>query len=188
MNRKSRIGVKGVCNLLVETSTPDAAVIKGFDVIHEWRKHPETGLWFKQFYRENAYVDRGLHILLNRAFRTDESQIQYMFISTDSTAVTGSTITVGGSSVFNVFSSTPTAAASKTISASSNFSKADIDSLAAAIRKIGMATTSTDAGTGLVDVIGGTGLSPYNEDITIDLLNADNVTLTPQIDTILTAT
>ena len=183
----SEIRIKGILKGLVTTTTPNKTSFSGLDKISNWWDNPKTQLYELRFLHHNAYVNRGMHILLNRAFRTTENQITHMFISTSSDAVTGATTTVGGTSVFRAFDSTPSAAAALTISALATFTKANIDTLAAAIRKIGMAASSTDAGTDLVDVIGGTGVAPYDEDISINLLSADNVTLTPQIDTILTA-
>ncbi len=62
------------------------------------------------------------------------------------------------------------------------FTDASFTSGVFVINKVGLLNTSTDAGTGLIDVIGGTGgSSPYNRTFQLDLTSAGSFTLTMQI-------
>lgn len=83
-----------------------------------------------------------------------------------------------------------TSRTAQTVTAGASFTNADFATPASPtsanaifkINKIGLLNTATDAGTGLIDVIGGTGgTAPYNKSFSVDFTNAGTFTLTPQI-------
>lgn len=129
--------------------------------------------------RKNAFVNIGLNNALDLLFALAApgvpSRIQ---LSSSTTAVTAATTTMGGT-ISNKAISPAASRASQTVTAGATFTQADV---AFVITKVGLLNTSTDAGTGLYDVIGGTGGSaPYNQPFTIDLTGTTSFSLTMQI-------
>lgn len=129
--------------------------------------------------RKNAFVNIGLNNALDLLFALASpgvpSRIQ---LSSSTAAVTAATTTMGGT-VSNKAISPAASRASQVVTAGATFTQADV---AFVITKVGLLNTSTDAGTGLYDVIGGTGGSaPYNQPFTIDLTGTTSFSLTMQI-------
>lgn len=130
--------------------------------------------------RKNAFLNNGLGIALDRLFGlgTPPAAISHIGVSSDNTAVTAATMTLGGTVSIKAISPAATRT-NQTVTAGAVFTQADV---AFAIRKVGLLSTSTDAGTGLVDVIGGSGgAAPYNQSLTIDLTATSSFSLTLQI-------
>lgn len=138
--------------------------------------------------KENAYVNTGLNNALDREFGLGGTAIGYIGVSSNTTAVTASTVNLngasGGTAANTIIKAISPAASrsSQTVTAGATFANADFTSGVFVWNKIGLLTTSTDAGTGLVDVIGGTGgSSPYNRTFSIDLTAAGTFSVVAQI-------
>lgn len=136
----------------------------------------------------NAFVNTGLNLSLDRLFGLSAATaITSIGVSSDSTAVTASTTFLNGAAggtAANTIIKTISPAATRTaqtVTAGATFANADFTSGVFAIKKVGLLNTGTDAGTGLVDVIGGSGTAPYNKPFTIDLTSAGTFSLTLQI-------
>jgi hypothetical protein len=136
----------------------------------------------------NAYVNTGLSNSLLREFGLGGTAVGYIGVSSNTTAVTASTVylngTVAGTAANTIIKAiSPTATISgQTVTAGATFANADFTSGVFVMNKLGLLTTSTDAGTGLVDVIGGTGgTNPYNLTFSLDLTGAGSFSVTIQI-------
>lgn len=136
----------------------------------------------------NAYVNTGLNNALDREFGLGGTAIGFIGVGNNSTAVTAATVYLHGSAgataanvIIKAISPAATRA-SQTVTGGATFANADFTSGVFVINKLGFLTTSTDAGTGLVDVIGGTGgSSPYNRTFVLDLTGAGVFSATLQI-------
>lgn len=136
----------------------------------------------------NAYVNTGLNNSLDREFGLGGTAVGFIGVSNNSTAVTATTTFLNGASAgaaANTIIKAISPAATRTnqtVTGGATFTNADFTSGVFVWNKIGLLTTSTDAGTGLVDVIGGTGgASPYNRTFVLDLTGAGSFTVTAQI-------
>lgn len=129
-----------------------------------------------RFRQHNAFVNTGLDHALDRQMGTNgpPAAISHMGVTSDATAVTASTTTLGGTPTI-VAVSNKVEASSQTASADGTFTEANADF---AHKKVGFLNTATDAGTGLINVIGGAGTSPYDEPFTVDLSSADTFSVT----------
>lgn len=143
----------------------------------------------------NAYVNTGLNNALDREFGLGGTAVGYIGVSSNTTAVTSATVNLngasGGAAANTIIKAISPAAtrSSQTVTGGATFVNADFTSGVFVWNKIGFLTTSTDAGTGLVDVIGGTGgSSPYNRTFSLDLTGAGTFSVTAQIAVTATAT
>lgn len=136
----------------------------------------------------NAYVNTGLDNALDLEFGLGGTAIGHIGVSSDNTAVTAATVYLNGASagtaantIIKAISPAATRSA-QTTTAGATFVNADFTGGLFIWYKIGLLNTATDAGTGLVDVIGGSGgSSPYNRTFTLDLTNAGTFSVTAQI-------
>lgn len=136
----------------------------------------------------NAYVNTGLNNSLDREFGIGGTAVGFIGVSNNSTAVTASTTFLNGASggaaantIIKAISPAATRTA-QTVTGGATFTNADFTGGVFIWNKIGLLTTSTDVGTGLVDVIGGTGgTTPYNRTFVLDLTGAGAFTVTAQI-------
>lgn len=130
--------------------------------------------------RHNGLVNLGLGIVLDRLFNLSgpPGPMDHIGLSSDNSTVTASTTTAGGAVSIKTYSP----AASRTgqvVTAGATWTQADV---AFVIHKIFLLNTATDAGTGLLDVIGGAGgAAPYNNPFTIDLTTVPVWSLVLQI-------
>lgn len=191
--RADRLGIGGVLTARIEVAESELpkAIVRGMDVC-------ERGDGLIVAKRHNAFVNLGLHYVLDRIFNlnTPATAITHMGITDDSQTVTAATTLLnpaGGGSNLNIKAlatgtgATATTRTAETVSASAGWTKADANFV---IAKVGLLTTSTDAGddtvptvTGVVNIIGGTGgASPYNEPLSIDLTGTTAFNLTLQLD------
>lgn len=136
----------------------------------------------------NAYVNTGLNNALDREFGLGGAAIGYIGLSNNASPVTAATVFLNGASggaAANTIIKAISPVASRvaqTTTAGATFVNADFTAGVFIVNKIGLLTTSTDAGTGLVDVIGGAGgSSPYNRTFALDLTAAGTFTFTGQI-------
>lgn len=136
----------------------------------------------------NAYVNTGLNNAGDREFGLGGTAVGYFGVSSNSGAVTAATLYGNGSSAgtaANTIIKAISPAATRTgqvVTAGTTFTNADFTSGVFIWNKVFMVTTSTDAGTGLVDVIGGSGGSaPYNRTFSMDLTAVGNFSVTAQI-------
>lgn len=136
----------------------------------------------------NAYVNLGLNNGLDREFNLGGTAVGFIGVSSNTTAVTATTVFLngasGGAAANTIIKAISPAAArtAQTVTGGATFVNADFTAGVFIWNKIGFVLTSTDAGTGLVDVIGGTGgTSPYNKTFVLDLTGAGSFTVTAQI-------
>jgi hypothetical protein len=141
--------------------------------------------------RRNAFVNLGLGILLDRLFGIGgpPGAVSHMGVSADAQAAGAGTSKLdpaGDATGFTSVGLTNVSRAGQTVSCEGVFSQATV---AFAIKKVGLLNKADDDGTGLINVIGGTGGSaPYNEPFTIDLTGATTWDLTLGLDVTATAT
>lgn len=124
----------------------------------------------------NAYVNSGLNNSLDRESGAGGTTIGFIGVSSNTTAVTATTAFLNGASggtAANTIIKPCTnsrSAQTTTYTVTSAFVNADFTSGVFVWNKVGLLNTPTDAGTGLIDVIGGTGgSSPYNKTFSMDL-------------------
>lgn len=143
----------------------------------------DSGLLLIEGARHNAFVNQGLQITLDRLFGlgTPPAAIGYMGITDDTNAVTATETLIdpGNNSNKTIVALVNKTRTAQTVSATATYSKANANFV---IRKVALLNTSTDAGTGLINVIGGGGSAPYNEAFAIDLTGATSFNLTLGID------
>lgn len=136
----------------------------------------------------NAYVNTGLNNSLDREWGLGGTAIGWIGVDNNSTAVTASTVylhgAAGATAANQIIKAISPAATrtNQTTTGGATFANADFTSGVFVINKLGLLNTSTDAGTGLIDVIGGTGgSSPYNRTFVLDLTGAGTFSATLQI-------
>lgn len=171
MNNVDGLGFSGLLRAsLVEVERPEEVRILGCEV------REEDGILVAE--RPNIFVNTGLNLALDRLFGIGGTAISHIAVSPDDQAVTGATTLLDpatGDTGFVSKAISPAASrTNQTVTAGATFTNADVSF---AINKVGLLNTATDAGTGLVDVIGGTGNSPF----TIDLTTAGTWSLVLQI-------
>jgi len=174
-------GRKGVLLATIEAERPDLVVARADRVWldSDGRIHLE---------HHNAYVNTGLNNALDREWGLGGAAIGYIGVDNNSTAVTAATVYLHGASgataanqIIKAISPAATRT-NQTTTGGATFANADFTSGVFVINKIGLLNTSTDAGTGLIDVIGGTGgSSPYNRTFVLDLTGAGTFSATLQI-------
>jgi hypothetical protein len=176
----SSVGRRGIARLTVEAEFPERIYARA------------DRLWWDdgrlRLEHANAYVNTGLQNSLNREFGLGGTAIGWIGVDNNTTAVTATTTFLHGASgataanqIIKAISPAATLSA-QTVTAGATFANADFTSGVFVINKLGLLTTSTDAGTGLVDVIGGTGgTSPYNRTFVLDLTAAGTFSATLQI-------
>lgn len=181
-----KIGVKGRLRATIITPDPDACVIEGVEWEQSWKR--DGKLWRAVVGRDNAFVNSGLQNLLNRWALGTGTAPTRIAVSSDNAAVTAASTTFGGTFRSSTMNATFPSLASQTMSFQSDFTKGSgAGQIDFSVRKIGLTTASTDAASAVQDIIGGGGVSPYNEALTIDLTSTTSFTLRPQIDVSLTA-
>ena len=174
---KSRVGFKGLMVATVEADPLELRKLKidgprfGKHRVKIKRRNGRVEIRVR-----NAFVNTGLNNALDRLFGLGGTAIGYIGVSSDNTAVTASSTTLGGT--VSIKALTTNSRSSQTVTAGATFTQADVSF---SIRKVGLLNTATDAGTGLIDVIGGAGSSPYNKPFTIDLTSLSSFSLTLQI-------
>lgn len=185
-----RIALKGTLRAVILTPDPDAVVIEGMDWDGRWSKDDE-GMWVSSpLIRHNAFLNQGLQAILNRyaAINGPPAVPSRIAASSDNTAVTAASTTFGGTFRSNAMNATFPSLSAQTLSFQSDFTKgAGATQIDFSVRKLGITNASTDAVGAVQDIIGGAGLSPYNEPLTIDLTSTTSFTFRPQIDVALTA-
>lgn len=136
----------------------------------------------------NAYVNLGLNNALDKEHQGTGTTVGFIGVSSNTTAVTNATTFLnggsGGTAANTIIKATTNSRSAQvnTDQVTSAFVNADFTSGVFVWNKIGLLNTSTDAGTGLIDVIGGTGgSSPYNRTFSLDLTAAGTFSVTPAI-------
>jgi hypothetical protein len=185
---RSTVTVSGLLTATIFTPDPDAVVIENMDWDGRWTR-VEAGLWVTAPQLHNAFVNSGLSNMLDRWASGTGTSPTRLAVSSDSTAVTGATTTFGGTFRSSAFNATfPSGGPGLTRSFQSDFVKgAAANQIDFPVRKIGLTTASADTASAVQDIIGGAGVAPYNESITIDLTAATSFTFRPQIDVSLAA-
>lgn len=136
----------------------------------------------------NAYVNTGLNNSLDLEWGLGGTAINHIGVDNNSTAVTATTVylhgAAGATAANQIIKAISPAATrtNQTTTGGATFANADFTSGVFVINKIGLLNTATDAGTGLIDVIGGTaGSSPYNRTFVLDLTGAGTFSATLQV-------
>lgn len=202
MNAPTGFRLDGVVSLgVADVSDPDAVVVRGMarsesaalhgdleDVMtFNWRRDPATGLWGfdGRLYRHNAFVTNGLNAVLERMGGIGTTAaITNLHMASSTAAVTLATTQIAptGSRATKTTTNTVNAATSVLSCAAANFTQADINFVVA---KMGVGNTSTDPGTttagaiaGIWDIIGGSGVAPFNQAFTLDFTGSTSFTIT----------
>lgn len=204
MPRPSSVGLDGKLFLTFECDHPDRVVVLRYG---QPRPRPvpgqviigtssrgcatfdaKRGVWTVEDY--NGVVNTGLNNMLDRWFGLSgpPAAIGFIGVGSNTTAVTAATAFLNGAgagsaanTIIKAISPAATRSA-QTVTGGATFANADFTAGVFVINKIGLLTTSTDAGTGLIDVIGGTGgADPYSRTFVVDFTNAGSFTLVPQI-------
>lgn len=136
----------------------------------------------------NAYVNTGLQNSLDREFNIGGSPVAFIGVSNSQSPVTETTIYLNGATpgtaantIIKPISPAPVRS-NQTTTAGATFTNADFTDGVFIWYKLGFLTTASDAGTGLVDVIGGVGgVAPYNKTFALDLTGAGEFTVVAQI-------
>lgn len=193
-------GRKGLGIMVIEAENLDAVRAEGDMVV---RLHKGESVLFEeigQMYEadgdcivlahHNAYVNTGLNNSLDREFGTNGggTTVSHIGVSNNSTAVTATTVFLNGASAGTAANtiikaiSPASTRTNQTVTGGATFVNADFTSGVFIWNKIGFLNTASDAGTGLIDVIGGTGgASPYNRTFVLDLTGAGQFTVVAQI-------
>lgn len=179
------ITVKGRLSAVIWTPDPDAVVVEGLEWDGRWKKDRE-GMWRSTpMERDNAFLNQGLQAILDRyaGIGGPPAVPSRIFVSSDNTAVTAATTTAGGTFRSNTMNATFPSRASQTLSFQADFTKgAGAGQIDFSVRKLGITNSATDSVGGAQDIIGGAGVSPYAEPLTIDLSSTTAFTFRPQID------
>lgn len=177
MSYESHVGMHGLMIADIKMNPREFHRMKAVGVdIREWA--PEEG--HAILTRKNTFVNTGLNMALDRLFNIGgpPAAPTGIAVSADDQSISGSTTLLdpaSGDTGFTraAFDSTPVRS-SQTVTCVATFTQATVTF---AMNKVGILNTTTDAGTGLLDVIGGTGNSPF----TIDLTGVSSWTLTMSI-------
>jgi hypothetical protein len=162
------------------------AVLRGMEIVEY-----DRGRGFVIAWRPNGVVNLGLQSAQDRWFGINgpPGAISHIGLSSSTATVTAATTTLGGTVSIKAIS--PAASrTNQTVTAGATWTQADSPGPKTfVVTKVGLLNTSTDAGTGLMNVIGGTGgSSPYNEPFTVDFTSITTFSLKFQIDMLATAT
>lgn len=190
MSHDDRIGIKGRLTARIWTPDPDAAVIEGLEVARRWFWDDEVRTWATLLERDNAFLNQGLQAILDRYANIGgpPAAPTRIGVSSDNLAVTAATTTFGGTFRSNTMNATFPSRAGNVLSFQANFTKgAGAGQIDFSVRKIGITNSATDSVGGAQDIIGGAGVAPYNEPLTIDLSSTSGFVFQPQIDVTATA-
>lgn len=139
--------------------------------------------------RENAFVNLGLQITLDRLYAQNgpPGEVSHMLVTDDATAVDATTTKIDPTDDNTVVADSvgSVSRTDQTMSASGTYTESTVTF---PINKVGLANTNVDDGTGLINAIGGGGTAPFDETFTIDLTGASSFNLTLQIDVTAQAT
>lgn len=169
------MGVIGVWKLKAKVEHLRKAVIEGFKVTHY---DPSTGE--VEALLCNAFVNQGLNNGLDRWFGLGGTAISHMGLSSDNTATTAASTTLGGTVSIKAISPAASRSA-QTVTAGATWTQADSPGPATfSVRKSGLLIGSTDAVGNVQNIIGGAGSSPYNKPFTIDFTTVGTFSQTLQ--------
>lgn len=182
--RATGFSLEGMLEMTLQCDHPDRVRVRAERAFFD-RKRDQ---WVIR--HRNGMVNTGLNIALDRMFGLSGPPAVVGFIGVDNntTAVTSATAFLhgagAGSAATTIIKALSPAATrtAQTVTGGATFANADFTSGVFVINKVGLLNTSTDAGTGLIDVIGGTGgTDPYSRTFVVDFTNAGTFTLIPQI-------
>jgi hypothetical protein len=177
-------GLTGLLRLTLQCDHPDRVKIQGA----RWKFSKKQDLFLLE--EPNGFVNTGLNLFLDRAYGISgpPAAVGFIGVSSSTSAVVATTVFLnggaGGTAANTIIKALSPAASrtNQTVTAGATFVNADFTSGVFVINKIGLLTTANDAGTGLIDVVGGTsGADPYSRTFSVDFTNAGSFTLVPQI-------
>jgi hypothetical protein len=180
---KDSLGLEGTLTVTVLAEHPDRVLLEA----GSGSCFRDGNIWVLT--QSNAFVNTGLNMVLDRLFGVGGPPAAVGFIGVDNnnSAVTAATTQLhggaGGAAANQIIKAVATPTRSgQTTTAGATFANADFTAGVFVINKIGLLNTSTDVGTGLVDVIGGAGgAAPFNRTLVIDLTAAGTFTMTVQV-------
>lgn len=190
MQRNDGLSIGGVIRPRIVLPHSEAKKIRLSGLADVCERTLEDGRLCITGHRHNAFVDTGLQLALDRLFGLSgpPAAISHMAVSADDAAVVAGTTLIdpaGGDAGSTFVAVSSVSRTGQTVEAHGLY---DEGTVAFAINKVGLLNTATDAGTGLVNVIGGAGVSPFNEPFTIDLTGAATWDLDMQLDVTAQAT
>jgi hypothetical protein len=167
---KSKTGLIGTmdCTIVIPKKDEKKLKIKG---LSNFKKRYKNGMLTITGTRSNSFVNTGLENALDLLFGLGGSIVSHIGVTSDSTPVTATSTKLDPTDNDNV-AVLPVQSLSRTgriVSGEATFTHLNA---AFSYRKIGYLSTATDAGTGLIDVIGGGGSVPYNQAFNLDLTGA----------------
>jgi hypothetical protein len=167
---ESKMEIKGTlnCEITLKAEDLDKVIIEG---LHSYKESYENGNVIISGRRSNTFVDIGLNNVILLFAGLGGSPISHIGVTNNADAVTASTTKLDPNGTDSV---TIELVQNLTVINSVMSGEGVFTHLNAAFpyRKIGFLNTSTDAGTGLADVIGGGGVAPYDKPFFIDLTGA----------------
>lgn len=192
MNQKAKIGRSGIGTICLQCEKPELVTVYGLPAKDAALAFPDRVKFAKSgeitVRGPNSYVNTGLNSALDREWGLGGTAIGYIGVSSDTSAVTAATVYLAGSAAGTASNTiilpiSPAATRSaQTTTGGATFTNSSFTSGVFAINKLGLLNTSTDAGTGLIDVIGGTGgSSPYTKTFSLNLTSAGTFSFTAQI-------
>lgn len=156
----------------------------------KWRKSARSKMVLLR--QDNGMVNTGIDNIMNRwsalSLTGANAAPGFIGVENDNTAVTATTAFLHGASggtatTTIILAFSPTISYTRpTLTAGATFVNASFTSGVFIINKVGWLSTSTDAGTGLIDVIGGSGgTDPYSRTFQVNFVSVGTFTLIPQI-------
>jgi len=192
MNQKEGQGRSGIATVRLECEKPELVSVYGLPIREAALLLPDRVKFFRSGEIDvkgpNSYVNTGLNNALDREWGLGGTAIGYIGVSSDNSAVTAATVYLAGASAGTpsntiILALSPAATRSaQTTTGGATFTNSSFTSGVFAINKLGLLNTSTDAGTGLIDVIGGSGgSSPYTKTFSLNLTSAGTFSFTAQV-------
>jgi hypothetical protein len=166
----SSINIKGTlkCEITIPSSDLQKVSIEG---LSNQKTHFQGESVTISGERSNSFVNTGLENALDLLFGLGGSIVSHIGVTDDTTAVTATTTKLDPTDDDSVtlLTAQSLARTDRIVTGEATFTHVNANF---AYKKIGFLSTATDAGTGLIDVIGGGGTSPYNQAFNIDLTGA----------------
>tara|TARA_R110000868_G_scaffold103537_2_gene285106 strand:- start:92 stop:649 length:558 start_codon:yes stop_codon:yes gene_type:complete len=167
---KSSMNIKGTlkCEITIPSNDFEKVKIEGLKNKHTQFDGDNVTISGE---RSNSFVNTGLENALDLLFGLGGSIVSHIGVTDDTTVVTATTTKLDPTDDDNVtlLSAQSLARVGRVVTGEATFTHVNANF---AYKKIGFLSTATDAGTGLIDVIGGGGTSPYNQAFNIDLTGA----------------
>jgi hypothetical protein len=167
---KTNISIKGTVYPVITIKASDLSkvIIEGLDNYKEFYEGNNVTITGS---RSNTFVNTGLEIALSRLFSSSVGVLSHLGVTDDAEAVTATTVKLdpSGTNQKTILPVAEMTLTGRVLSGQAIFTNVNAPFR---YRKIGYLNTATDSGTGLIDVVGGGGDAPYNQEFNIDLTGA----------------